>query len=106
MLSVPTFQEYNQTRNHWYISMEMLGPSLDQLLQFCGGKFSLHSTIKLGKELVRNLKELHDKRIVHCDLKPLNITVGVGSNTNWLYLIDFGISDFFMDHKFRHVEKK
>ena len=49
-------------------------------------------------------EKLHDNRIIHRDLKPANTTIGQGSYTNKVHLIDFGLADFYADHNHRHVE--
>jgi serine/threonine protein kinase len=46
---------------------------------------------------LRRLQYVHSRNFVHCDLKPGNIVIGVGDQTNLVYLIDFGLSKEFWD---------
>jgi serine/threonine protein kinase len=51
--------------------------------------------------------DLHNKKLIHRDLKPENFVLGNDCTT--LYLIDFGLSKFYMDSKGVHIpvqEKK
>ena len=101
--SIPRVNQYSQTREYRYLSMQMLGPSIFDLVKFCGGKLSIKSTLLLGKSILKVLEELHDNRVIHRDIKPGNMTIGLGKNTNQIHVIDFGLDDFYTDHKHRHV---
>ena len=88
----------------------LLGPSLDKLFKFCGRQFPLKTVCLIGKEMVKRLENMHEKGILHRDLKPNNLTwgnynssynnlVNYSSNNNnykldinTIYLIDFGLS--------------
>lgn len=72
--------------------MDTLGPSISELIQFCDGTLSLKSTIKIGMQMLRRLQDLHERNLVHSDIKPQNFTVGLKNKTNMVHLIDFGIS--------------
>ena len=61
-----------------FIIMEALGPSLDDLLFLCGGKFTLKTTLMLFDQLIRRFRTIHDNGVVHCDIKPHNILMGIG----------------------------
>ena len=79
-----------------FIITEVLGPSLGDLLTFCGGKFTLKTTCMLFHQLIRRFEALHKKGIVHCDIKPENILMGIGKFSHITYLIDYGVSNFFI----------
>ena len=92
----------------------LLGPSLDKLFKFCGRIFPLKTVCLIGKEMVKRLENMHEKGILHRDLKPNNLTWGnynssynnlsnynsINNNNNYnykldintIYLIDFGLS--------------
>ena len=90
----------------------LLGPSLDKLFKFCGRIFPLKTVCLIGKEMVKRLENMHEKGILHRDLKPNNLTWGnfnssynnlsnynsINNNYNYkldintIYLIDFGLS--------------
>ena len=97
----------------------LLGPSLDKLFKYCGRKFPLKTVCLIGKEMVKRLENMHEKGILHRDLKPNNLTWGnynssynnisnsnlynsLNNNSNILdintiFLIDFGLSCSFLE---------
>jgi len=56
------------------------------------------------------LEKLHKKGYIHCDLKPENIMIGdFEKNPEFkkdIYLIDFGISQKYIDDQGRHIKFK
>jgi serine/threonine protein kinase len=46
---------------------------------------------------LRRLQYIHTHHFIHRDLKPSNIVMGTGSQTNLVYLIDFGLSKEYRD---------
>ena len=94
----------------------LLGPSLDKLFKYCGKKFPLKTVCLIGKEMVKRLENMHEKGILHRDLKPNNLTWGnfnssyndinynsINNNIynkldiNTIFLIDFGLSCSFLE---------
>ena len=94
------------------IVQSLLGPSLDKLFKYCGRIFPLKTVCLIGKEIVKRLESMHEKGLLHRDLKPNNLTWGnynssynkilnnnfQNNNINYkldintIYLIDFGLS--------------
>ena len=87
--------------------MESLGPSLFKLKEHCGGTLSLKSTLMVGIQLLRALRCIHEAGFVHRDLKPQNVTIGLGSNSTKMYLIDFGLAKRYRDYESRiHIARE
>ena len=72
--------------------IEMLGPSLEDLFNYCGRKFSLKTVLLLADQLISRIETLHKKGYLHRDLKPENILIGLEENASTLYLIDYGLA--------------
>jgi len=79
--------------------MELLGPSLEDLFNFCNRKFSLKTVLMLGDQLIRRLEYVHCKNFVHRDVKPDNFLMGVGRYRNRVHLIDFGLAKKYRDSR-------
>ncbi|KAF8366967.1 hypothetical protein PRIPAC_84796 [Pristionchus pacificus] len=78
-------------RNFNYVVMTLLGLSLSDIRKrLPDEKFSLDTLIVIGIQATDSLRELHSAGFVHRDIKPSNYTVGK-EQTEWIYLIDFGI---------------
>ena len=105
----------------------LLGPSLDKLFKYCGRKFPLKTVCLIGKEIVTRLQNMHEKGILHRDLKPNNLTWGnfnssYNNITNYnsinniynkldiktIFLIDFGLSCSFYENglSYKHYKIK
>ena len=50
--------------------------------------------------LLRILENVHQQYVIHRDIKPQNIMMKDGE----LFLIDFGMSTFYVDENFKHIE--
>ena len=74
-----------------YMVMNLLGESLHDRREKCG-RFSLSETARVGIQLVERIKYVHERGLVHRDIKPDNFLFGRGEERDKLYIIDFGFS--------------
>lgn len=79
------------------IALELLEPTLLDLFAYCGGKFSLKTTLLIADQLLPRLQDLHGKDYVHRDVKPNNFLVGTGPKGSTLHICDFGLVDYVED---------
>lgn len=77
------------------IVQELLGPSLETLLDFCDRRLSEKTILLIAEKAIVLLEAMHAKGVVHRDIKAENFVMGSGKMGNELYLIDFGLAKHF-----------
>lgn len=84
--------------------VELLGPSLEDLFNYCERRFSIQTTCAIGRQMVSRLEYFHSKHMLHRDVKPDNFLTGVGRRAGIIYLIDYGLGKPYRDPlTLRHV---
>lgn len=74
------------------LAYEQLGPCLEDLLNYCNRRFSLKTLLLLADQAIARLAFIHRRGYVHRDVKPENLLMGLGTQGNTLYMIDFGLA--------------
>eukprot|EP00928_Gymnodinium_smaydae_P080235 TRINITY_DN63985_c0_g1_i1.p1 TRINITY_DN63985_c0_g1~~TRINITY_DN63985_c0_g1_i1.p1 ORF type:complete len:344 (+),score=33.07 TRINITY_DN63985_c0_g1_i1:46-1032(+) len=83
---------------HWYgvegdynvVVFDLLGPSLQDLLDYSGGRFSLKTVLMLADQMIARIESVHSRGFVHGTIKPSHFVIGLGANADIIHLIDFG----------------
>ncbi|XP_071901334.1 casein kinase 1-like protein 1 isoform X1 [Coffea arabica] len=77
--------------------MDLLGPSLEDLFNFCSRKLSLKTVLMLADHMINRVEFVHSKSFLHRDIKPDNFLMGLGRRANQVYVIDFGLAKKYRD---------
>ncbi|OAQ74379.2 casein kinase I isoform delta [Pochonia chlamydosporia 170] len=91
-IGTPQVKWFGPEGDFYVLVHELLGPSLEDLFNYCNRRFSLKTVLLIADQAIRRMKYIHDKGYLHCDIKPDNFLLGVGNNGNILYTIDFGLA--------------
>jgi len=100
---VPKVYYYGQDGGFRVLVMDLLGPSLAELLTFQFERFSIKSTCMLAIKMITAVELLHAKGILHRDIKPGNFVMGRGKCGNNVYLIDYGLATPYLDLHGNHI---
>ena len=73
--------------------LDHLGANLGVIMsKLQNKKYSMKSTLMIMTQCIERLKEIHEKGIIHRDMKPENLVIGYKGKEKNIYLIDFGLS--------------
>lgn len=103
---VPKVYKYIETPDYNLLIMQLLGKSLDVVFDESNSKLDLGTVMKLAITIIDNLEKIHRVGIIHRDIKPNNFMFGTGTESNELYIMDFGLSKKWYVDGGNHVEFK
>uniref|UniRef100_A0A8C2SJK6 non-specific serine/threonine protein kinase n=1 Tax=Capra hircus TaxID=9925 RepID=A0A8C2SJK6_CAPHI len=96
-VGIPSIKWCGAEGDYNVMVMELLGPSLEDLFNFCSRKFSLKTVLLLADQMISRIEYIHSKNFIHRDVKPDNFLMGLGKKGNLVYIIDFGLAKKYRD---------
>ncbi|KAL0615296.1 Casein kinase I isoform alpha-like [Plecturocebus cupreus] len=100
-IGIPHMHWYGQEKDSNVLVMDLLGPSLEDLFNFCSGRFTMKTVLMLADQMISRVEYVHTKNVLHQDIKPGNFLMGTGRHCSKLFLIDFGLAKNYRDTKTR-----
>ncbi|OIW17164.1 hypothetical protein TanjilG_18119 [Lupinus angustifolius] len=94
---IPNLKWFGVDGEYNVLVMDLLGPSLEDLFNFCSRKLSLKTVLMLADQMINRVEFVHSKSFLHRDIKPDNFLMGLGRRANQVYMIDFGLAKKYRD---------
>ena len=89
--NIPFIKTFGISGEYNLLVMQLMDKSLEDIFRI-RKTFSIKTTALIGFQLIGVLHFIHDKNIIHRDVKPDNCVMGSAELNENLYLIDFGLA--------------
>ncbi|KAF9433459.1 casein kinase I [Entomortierella beljakovae] len=100
-MGIPNAYYFGQEGLHNILCIDLLGPSLEDLFDMCGRKFTIKTVVMLAKQMLFRIQTIHEKNLIYRDIKPDNFLIGKPrtKNANLVHVVDFGMAKQYRDPK-------
>ena len=91
--NIPYIKSFGFSGEYNVLVMELMGKSLENIFENLDiKKMTVNCVAKLGFQMIEILEYIHNKHIIHRDIKPDNFVMGLNEKSKQLYLLDFGLA--------------
>ncbi len=107
--NIPNIESFGTSGDYNILIMQLMDKSLEDLINI-HKNFSVKTVSLLAFQMMNILQSIHDKHIIHRDIKPDNFVMGNSENNAHLYIIDFGLAKKFRSSRtlvqYPYIKKK
>ncbi|KZT11345.1 CK1/CK1/CK1-G protein kinase [Laetiporus sulphureus 93-53] len=98
---IPQIYHFGQEGLHNILVIDLLGPSLEDLFDMCGRKFSIKTVCMAARQMITRVQTIHEKNLIYRDIKPDNFLIGRPGTkaANVIHVVDFGMAKQYRDPK-------
>ncbi|SJM87258.1 related to Casein kinase I homolog 3 [Zygosaccharomyces bailii] len=112
---IPHAYYFGQEGMHNVLILDLLGPSLEDLFEWCGRRFSIKTTCLVAKQMIDRVRTIHEHDLIYRDIKPDNflisefqrtlpdqqviksVALSANGDPNLIYMVDFGMAKQYRD---------
>lgn len=112
---IPHAYYFGQEGMHNVLILDLLGPSLEDLFEWCGRRFSVKTTCLVAKQMIDRVRTIHEHDLIYRDIKPDNFLIAqyqrntgdmqliksvagsANGDPNLIYMVDFGMAKQYRD---------
>ncbi|CAB4254290.1 similar to Saccharomyces cerevisiae YPL204W HRR25 Protein kinase involved in regulating diverse events including vesicular trafficking, DNA repair, and chromosome segregation [Maudiozyma barnettii] len=103
-VGIPFIRWFGREGEYNALVIDLLGPSLEDLFNYCHRQFSYKTVIMLALQMICRIQYMHGRSFIHRDIKPDNFLMGTGRRGSTVHAIDFGLSKKYRDfNTHRHI---
>ncbi|OWB77649.1 hypothetical protein B5S32_g1823 [[Candida] boidinii] len=96
-VGIPFIRWFGTECDYNAMVIDLLGPSLEDLFNYCNRKFSFKTVLLLADQLLCRIEFIHARCFIHRDIKPDNFLMGIGKRGSQVNVIDFGLAKKYRD---------
>ena len=96
-VGIPFVRWYGTECDYHAMVIDLLGPSLEDLFNYCNRKFTYKTVLLLADQLICRVEYIHARCFIHRDIKPDNFLMGIGRRGSQVNVIDFGLAKKYRD---------
>ena len=97
---VPLIRNYGTDSGFNYLILDYINISLDKTI------LTHENITKYFINAINIIENIHNKGVLHRDIKPDNFMLKENNGTTKLYIIDFGLAKIFLSDDKKHIEER
>ncbi|KAF8235362.1 kinase-like protein [Tricholoma matsutake] len=109
---IPRVSRFGAKCGYQAMTMNLLGPSLEDLFDACNRDFTLKTVLMLADQLISHVEYIHSQNYIHHDIKPDNLLIGAHCKRHLVNIINFGLANRYCNeitlihipyHTYKHL---